>query len=269
MSQILIIEDNPANLDLMVYLLKAYHYTTLVARDGLEGLEMARRERPDLILLDVHMPRMDGYTVARHLKSDPGLRHVPLVAVTAMAMVGDREKVLAAGFDGYLSKPVNPETFLEEVGAFLRPEEQPASQQAAPAPWSQEGLSRATHRASILAVDNSPVNLRLVQSILEPSGYHVVPATNVAEALKLAHQTPPDLILSDVHMPHENGFDFIRLVKADPRLREIPFLFISSTTFLKSDESNALSLGAVKFITRPIDPTDLLAELEACLPARK
>src|SRR5437660_1050475 len=98
-ARILVIEDNKANLDLMTYLLQAFGHTPLTAQDGEEGLEAVRREVPDLIICDVQLPKMDGYEVARWLKSHPTLRTIPLVAVTALAMVGDRDKMLTAGFD--------------------------------------------------------------------------------------------------------------------------------------------------------------------------
>ncbi|MDQ2696850.1 MAG: response regulator, partial [Pseudomonadota bacterium] len=118
-ARILIIEDNATNLDLMAYLLTAFGHRVLTARDGEEGLAAARREAPQLIVCDVHMPRMDGYAVARRLKSHPALHAIPLVAVTALAMVGDRDRILAAGFDGYITKPIDPETFVRDVTAFL------------------------------------------------------------------------------------------------------------------------------------------------------
>ena len=121
-TRILIIEDNAANLALMTYLLRAYGYTPLVASEGDAGLRLARDELPDLIVCDVQLPNISGYDIARQIKAAPALRGIPLVAVTAFAMVGDREKVLAAGFDGYLSKPIEPETFVPELEAFLRPE---------------------------------------------------------------------------------------------------------------------------------------------------
>src|SRR5260370_38779190 len=96
-GRILLIEDNPANLELMSYLLTAFGYAPLSAVDGGEGLEAARREKPDLIICDVQLPTLDGYQIAKILKAAPALRTVPLVAVTAFAMVGDRDKVLAAG----------------------------------------------------------------------------------------------------------------------------------------------------------------------------
>src|ERR1700719_2249385 len=108
MQRILVVEDNAANLDLMVYLLDAFGYIAIPARDGQEALRVTAREKPDLILCDVHLPKMDGYEVVRRLKSDPESRSIPTVAVTALAMVGDRDRVLRAGFDGYLSKPIDP-----------------------------------------------------------------------------------------------------------------------------------------------------------------
>jgi CheY-like chemotaxis protein len=119
-TRILVIEDNPANLELMVYLLDAYGHQTMTAHDGLGGLALARRERPDLIICDVHLPGLNGYGVIAILKSEPTLCSIPVIAVTALAMVGDREKLLTAGFDGYISKPVEPERFVGVIEQFLK-----------------------------------------------------------------------------------------------------------------------------------------------------
>lgn len=119
-ARILVIEDNPANLELMRYLLQSFGHTVLTAPDGELGVQMVRKERPDLVLCDVQLPKLDGIGVARAIRSDPELCDVPLIAVTAFAMVGDRDKMLQAGFDGYLPKPITPETFLSEIETFLR-----------------------------------------------------------------------------------------------------------------------------------------------------
>jgi len=103
----------------MVYLLTAFGHEALEAHDGAEGVERASRERPDLILLDIHMPRMDGYEAARQLRGKPECEGIPIVAVTALAMVGDREKILASGFSGYIAKPLDPETFASQVQEYL------------------------------------------------------------------------------------------------------------------------------------------------------
>lgn len=119
-GRILIIEDNPANLELMSYLLKAAGNNVFLARDGLEGVGMAQREMPDLIICDIHLPGLDGYGVALRMKNHPVYCRIPLVAVTALAMVGDREKVLAAGFDGYIDKPIAPEMFAKQIEKFMK-----------------------------------------------------------------------------------------------------------------------------------------------------
>src|SRR5687767_14702585 len=102
----------------MVYLLRAFGHEPLVARDGEEGLEVARRGNVELVLLDLQLPKIDGYEVLRRLRSDPAWS-APVLAVTALAMAGDRQKVLAAGFSGYITKPIAPETFVADIERFL------------------------------------------------------------------------------------------------------------------------------------------------------
>jgi len=262
--RILIIEDNAANLELMTYLLSAFGHTVITAADGGQGIEAARRERPDLIICDIQMPVMDGYEVARWLKSDVELRKTPLIAVTALAMVGDRDLVLAAGFDSYLTKPIVPETFVGQIESFLRLGQRKGSaiQASEPAP-AMGDADPAGH--VILVVDNLPVNLDLARSILEPSGYVVVTASNIAQALTFARGKHFDLILSDVCMAAGSGYDFLQIVRSDPKLRDIPFVLITSTNLNESDRAKGLALGAAQFLIRPIEPAVFLAEIRRCL----
>jgi CheY-like chemotaxis protein len=118
---ILIVEDNEANLNLVRYLLQHRGYATVTAVDGNAGVEMAQAHHPDLILCDLQMPGLDGFGVLRKLR-EAELCNVVMIAVTALSMPGDRDSVLAAGFDGYLAKPIDPETFVTAIEAFLRPE---------------------------------------------------------------------------------------------------------------------------------------------------
>jgi len=118
-ARILLIEDNPQNRYLTTFLLEQRGHEVLQAETGPQGLEMAAQIRPDLILLDIQLPGMDGHAVARALKSEPNLQTIPIVAVTSYAMAGDREKCLAAGAEGYIEKPINPESFVAEVERFL------------------------------------------------------------------------------------------------------------------------------------------------------
>lgn len=118
-ATVLVIEDNEQNLYLVRFLLERSGLRVLAAADGPRGIEEAVRSLPDLVLLDIQLPGMDGYAVARELRRVPALSAVPIVAVTSYAMVGDRERCLEAGCTGYIEKPINPDTFLEDVVRYL------------------------------------------------------------------------------------------------------------------------------------------------------
>ena len=119
MARILLIEDNATNLDLMTYLLRAFGHEVVSAGDGTAGLEKALSEPYDLVLTDILMPRMDGYEFARRFREDQRGASTPLVAITALAMAGDRERILAHGFDGYIPKPIDPKRFRTQISEFL------------------------------------------------------------------------------------------------------------------------------------------------------
>jgi len=118
-KKILIVEDNEQNLYLSTFLLEKQGYDVIQARNGQEGLDTAAVARPDLILLDIQLPLMDGYEVARRLKAVEETRSIPIVAVTSYAMAGDREAVLSAGCEGYIEKPIDPDRFVEQVKRYL------------------------------------------------------------------------------------------------------------------------------------------------------
>ncbi|MCC6747096.1 MAG: response regulator [Deltaproteobacteria bacterium] len=124
-AKILLVEDNENNRYLATFLLERHGFTVIAAQNGREALERARAEAPELILLDIQMPEMDGYETAERLKADPELAAIPVVGVSSFAMVGDRERALALGFSGYLEKPIDPATFVDQVRAYLRSERTP------------------------------------------------------------------------------------------------------------------------------------------------
>jgi two-component system cell cycle response regulator DivK len=117
---VLLIEDNEQNRYLVTFLLERQGYTVLAAPDGPRGIELAQTLVPLLILLDIQLPTMDGHAVARALRGNEALRDTPIIAVTSYAMPGDREKALAAGCSGYIEKPIDPETFVQELERGLR-----------------------------------------------------------------------------------------------------------------------------------------------------
>lgn len=265
MAQILVIEDNPANLELMAYLLMSFGHVVLTADRGESGIATARRQRPDLIVCDVQLPGLDGYTVVRALKQEPALSAIPVVAVTALAMVGDREKGLAIGFDGYIAKPIDPERFVGQIEHFLKVEQRGSapcqSADAAAVPEAPRGKTCG----SVLVVDDSPTNRELIQQTLTPFGYDVRLASTVAAGFALAVADIPDLVLSDLHMPDEDGFDLIRRLRGDPRLTNLPVILVSSSMWGARDRETAAALGVMRFLFRPLEPQALIEEVSRCL----
>lgn len=119
MKTVLVIEDNEQNLYLVTFILEKNGYRVVPARDGREGIDLACEVRPALILLDIQLPVMDGYAVARELRKNPALADIPIVAVTSYAMTGDSEQALAAGCTDYMEKPINPGTFIKDIEKYL------------------------------------------------------------------------------------------------------------------------------------------------------
>lgn len=261
----LLIEDNPVNLELLTCLMAALGYRTVTATDGRQGLDAALRQRPALIVCDIQMPGMDGIEFARLAKADPQLRATPLVALTALAMVGDRERILAAGFDGYLTKPIDPLNFAEQLAPVL------AGPPPAPRPASPDDASLAPpprprpHRGTILVVDDTDFNLVLKRDLLEPHGYAVITTSEATEALRLAQQRRPDLVVSDMGLRAGSGLDLLRALRADPLTQAIPVVFTSATHWDAATEQRAMAMGAAAYLRRPMDASRFLAVLQRCL----
>ena len=118
-SRVLVIEDNEQNLYLITFILEHHGYEVIQARNGEAGIEMAKEAKPDVILLDIQLPEMDGYAVATRLKAQSDFADVPVIAVTSYAMVGDRDKAIEAGCTGYIEKPINPDTVVSDIEKYL------------------------------------------------------------------------------------------------------------------------------------------------------
>jgi CheY-like chemotaxis protein len=121
--KVLVIEDNAQNMYLIHFLLESNGYTVIEAENGVIGIQKAKEENPDIILLDIQLPEMDGYEIARILRSTPGIDTIPIIAVTSYAMAGDKERILAAGATDYIEKPINPATFVDQIKVHFKTQE--------------------------------------------------------------------------------------------------------------------------------------------------
>lgn len=272
-ARVLVVDDDPVNADLIAYLLKAFGHHPILALGGEAALQEAVASVPDLVLCDIEMPGIDGFEIVRRLRADERFASTQIVGVTALAMVGDREKVLTAGFDGYLTKPIAPETFVTEIEKYLpagmaglasprqtRSEErlQPHLPATAPPPRRNAGYA--------LVVDDTEPNLQLMRHLIGAFGVEVRTAASADEALRIARTTPPGLIISDIHMPGRSGIDLLQAARSDPALKHVPFLLISSTTATAEERRQAAECGADGLLLRPLDAETMLAQLAKWFP---
>ncbi len=119
MKKILVVEDNGNNLYMIKFILEKNGYNVVQAKNGLEGVNLAKTCQPNLIIMDIQLPVLDGYEATRRIKANISTNHIPIIAVTSYAMSGDRAKTIEAGCDGYIEKPIEPETFIKEIRQFL------------------------------------------------------------------------------------------------------------------------------------------------------
>ena len=249
-ARILIIEDNATNMELMVYLLRAFGYTPLSAVDGEAGVAAARQELPDLIICDVHLPKLDGYGVVAALKADDTVRHIPTLAVTALAMVGDRERLLAAGFDGYIGKPIEPDTFVTQIESFL---------------GGEMSTPPKNDIATILIVDDHVLNREFLMTLLGYGGHRLLEAANGAEGLKMVLAERPDLVISDILMPNMDGYEFVTRMHGNPETADVPVIFYTATYREREAMAVAQSCGVRWVLPKPSDPDVILRTVHEAL----
>ena len=242
-ARILIIEDNATNMELIAYLLTAFGHSPLMAFDGESGVRLAGETVPDLILCDVHLPKLDGYGVVQALKRDPRLCKIPVLAVTALAMVGDRERLMEAGFDGYIGKPIEPEQFVAELEPFLPP--------------AQAATDGAVQ--TLLIVDDDAFMLDMLADFLAGEGYRILTAQSAAEGVELLARNEVRVIVCDQCMPLMNGTAFLE------RSRQLrPDCYRIMLTALADCAPITLSVerGDIdRYFTKPWDGAELRAGL--------
>ena len=196
-ARILIVEDDPPTRELMAWLLREAGHTVSEAGDGADGLRLALDGRPDMVVCDLRLPSVDGYAVARALKGDPGCVAIPLLAVSTLRPEQDRERVLAAGFDGYVCKPIEPASFVAEVEAFLP---------------TATAASEAPALPALLVVDDDTFMREVLVDSLEGEPWRILGAGSAEEALDLLARHPVDVILSDQCMPGMQGTELMAQV---------------------------------------------------------
>jgi CheY-like chemotaxis protein len=293
-----VVEDQPVNQELFRRRLAGRGFEVLVAQSGERAVELARAERPDLVLMDLGLTGIDGWEATRRLKADPATAGIPVIALSAHAAAEARQRAADAGCAEFETKPVAWDSLVAKIDAALAARPAPAADDAAidlsggtpspgegpktfslrgpglsgvtPAPQQRPAAPPAARPAGprVLVVEDNDPNRELLCRRLAALGYQTVEARTGREALALARSDRFDLVLLDLVLPEVDGYQVLREVKADAELGGLPVIVLSAV-----DEADAatrcVEAGAEDFLTKPCDPAILRARIGAALDRRR
>ena len=291
MARILIIEDNPANMKLACLLMGNVGHTVVCAVDAESGLTLARAEQPNLILMDIQLPGMDGFAATALLKRDPATAAIPVIALTSMAMKEDQEKSQAAGCDAYIAKPLRYQELYAAIDSLLAKGAPQAASQTSPfhdasatagrvleqAQTPQSGRNESAFQSSspdemrcndrlILVAEDNETNQKLILRQLALLGCSGDVASNGSHALQLWKHGGYALLLSDLHMPEMDGYELAKAIRAlEQGSRRIPIVAMTAS-YVKGASDRCRAADVDDYLSKPLQLADLKATLEKWLP---
>jgi sigma-B regulation protein RsbU (phosphoserine phosphatase) len=280
MAKILLVEDNEQNRDMLARRLQRQGHAVVTAADGERAITMAQTESPDVILMDLNLPVLDGWVATRRIKDCPQTQSIPVIALTAHAMAGDRQKALGAGCDDYDTKPIDFARLTDKIRALtgqtaVTADAPLAPSHPAPTPPTREAKAQAapvdlrpTEGARLLVVDDTPANREMLSRRLLRQGYEVETAPDGEAALRMLDGTPFDLVLLDVMMPGMSGLDVLRAVRQTRPSTDLPVVMATAKD-ASHDVVEALGLGANDYVTKPLDFPVVLARVRTQLSLKR
>ncbi len=269
-GKILVVDDIAPNRKLLEVKLGAEYYSVRTAASGQEALDDIALDRPDLVLLDVMMPGMDGFEVCRRLKADPATMDIPVVMVTALSESADRVRGLEEGADDFLTKPVNDVALFARVRSLLRLKMTADQLQLRRSTSDTLGIlgdietpqDISPAGARILLLEDNIADAPKIAQALEGDGMVVKDVDSAETLLRLAAQDPPDVIISSLSLSHDDGLRVISDIRAEAWSRQIPILTVADAAAVES-YAKALELGANDYVVRPIDRNELIARVRS------
>jgi two-component system cell cycle response regulator len=275
-ARILVVDDIPANVRLLEAKLMAEYFEVLTASDGPSALEVANAQAPDLILLDVMMPGMDGLEVAERLKADPKTRHIPIVMITALTDTADRVRGLEAGADDFLSKPVNDIALFARVRSLarlkvmmdeLRMRDAITGEMDIAGEAPQDAEVDAS-KGQILMAESDDLLAGKLCEYLTAAGHRVERVSSGAEALERGHQPGLDLVIVNLDLAGEDGLRLCSQFRSQDGTRHVPILLVLDESEL-AQLAKGLELGVTDYLIRPIDHNELLARTRTQIRRRR
>lgn len=274
-ARVLVVDDVPANVKLLEAKLSAEYYEVLTAENGQQALEVAAAEHPDIILLDVMMPVMDGFTACRKLKEDIGLRHIPVIMITALDQASDRVQGLESGADDFISKPIKNNPLFPRVRSLIRLKMMTDELRARETTGQNLGLmgqpgwdANESKPGRILVVDDQPRSSSRISEPLSEAGHEVRAHEDAAEALIIAKGGAFDLIIISLSMRSFDGLRLCSQLRMAEETRTVPLLILVED----SDDPRlvrGLDMGINDYLVRPVERFELMARVRTQLRWRR
>ena len=266
-ARVLVVDDILPNVKLLEAKLSGEYFNVITALNGPEGLQKAETQNPDIILLDVMMPGMDGFEVCQRLKSNPATAHIPVVMVTALTDATDRVRGLESGADDFLSKPVNDIALMARVRSLVRLKMTVDEWRIRENTANQFGFTNKTglqtespDKAKILVIEDRAFESEKFIETLKKDDDNVIAVKNGDQALALSQINDFDMMLVSLNLTGEDGLRLCSVLRSHERTRSIPILMIGEDGDMKRI-AQGLEIGAHDYIMRPIDRNELLARV--------
>ena len=275
-GRILVVDDIPANTRLLEAKLSGEYFEVITATSGLQALEIARAEAPDIVLLDVMMPGMDGFEVCKRLKADPQTTHIPVVMVTALSDPSDRVRGLEAGADDFLTKPVRDVAMFARVRSLLRLKmvmdewrlRQQTSSELGIVPPTATPEHESYHQARILICEASAIETANLQKVLALDSHLLQIAATVSESQRLAATGEHDLVIVDLALGDDEALRLCSHLRSQEKTRQTPILLIAEED-QTAKLAKSLDLGVNDYLMQPVDRNELLARVRTQIRRRR
>ena len=270
-DKILIVDDDPTNVKLLAAKLGDSNYTILKAYGGEDALQKAKSEKPNLVLLDVMMPGMNGFDVTTHLKNSPETTDIPIILVTALDGSDNKTKGLEAGADDFLNKPVNTAELKARVKSLLRLKSysdqlkaKTHDQWMALNPFSSDGPMPELRLPSLLIVEDSPADAKLFKSLLNSLACNIVTVHSGEEALSICNNNKIDIIILDMLLPGLDGYEVVKKIKENASTQSTQVIVVTSLHDIES-KIRGYEYGVDDYLVKPINFNEFRARVNSLI----
>lgn len=275
-ARVLVVDDVVPNVKLLAAKLTREYFEVITANNGPDALRMVKSESPDIVLLDVMMPGMDGFEVCEKIRSDPATMHIPIVMVTALSDIADRVRGLEAGADDFLTKPVNDVALFARVRSLVRLKMTMDEWRLRESTSGQLGViersgimkNESHEHAQVLVLEDNALDLEKIGDALRRDYDDAVPVENCARAIERALAEEFDLVLISLTLLDEDGLRLCSQLRSNERTRQVPILLMADDGDLNR-VAKGLELGANDYVLKPIDRNELLARVRTQVRRRR